>query len=87
MYTDKWHLTFNLEYDMTRPNDPSNLLYLFTYAYPPNITRADCTNRRVHGHPRLKNGQFAKESDTSVPFSSDAQWDTPFLETNRKGAL
>ena len=58
MYTDKWHLTFNLEHDPTDPKD--DLLYLFAYAYPPNTTRADCTNRLVHGHPRLKNGQFVK---------------------------
>ena len=60
MYTDKWHLTFNMDYDPTKPNDPTNYLYLFAYAYPPNTTRADCTNRLVHGHPGLKNGQFVK---------------------------
>ena len=54
MYSDKWHLTFNLEYDPLKPNDPTNLLYVFGYAYPPNTTRADCTNPIVHGHPRLK---------------------------------
>ena len=60
MYTDKWHLTFNLDYDITKPNDPTNLLYEFAYAYPPRTTRADCTNPIVHGHSSLKNGQFSK---------------------------
>lgn len=60
MYTDKWHLTFNLDYDIADPDNPKNLLYLFGYAFRPNTTRADCTNRIVHGHPRLKNGNFVK---------------------------
>ena len=58
MYTDKWHLTFNLDYDPRNPNAPTNLLYLFAYAYPPNTTRADCTNRLVHGGKKF--GVFAK---------------------------
>ena len=61
MYRDKWHLTFNLDYDISKlPNDPTNLLYLFAYAYRPNTTRADCTNRLVHGHAGLKKGKFVK---------------------------
>lgn len=63
MYTDKWHLTFNLEYDLTKPDAPTNLLYLFAYAYRPNTTRADCTNRIVHGHPDLKNGRLIKPDE------------------------
>ena len=63
MYADKWHLTLNMEYDPTRPNDPTNLLYLFAYAYPPNTTRADCTNRWRHGHPNLKNGRMIKPDE------------------------
>ena len=63
MYADKWHLTMNLGYDPTRLNDPRNLLYLMAYAYPPNTTRADCTNRLVHGHPKLKNGRMIKPDE------------------------
>ena len=63
MYTDKWHLTFNIDYDITKIEAPSNLLYLFGYAYRPNTTRADCTNRIVHGHPRLKNGRMVKPDE------------------------
>ena len=58
MYADKWHLTINMDYDPTKPKDPTNLLYLFAYAYPPNTTRADCTNRLVHAGK--KHGIFAK---------------------------
>ena len=58
MYADKWHLTFNLEYDPAQPDTPTNLLYLFGYAYRPNTTRADCTNRIVHAGK--KRGVFAK---------------------------
>ena len=64
MYADKWHLTFNLEHDPTKQLDhPTNLLYLFAYAYPPNTTRADCTNRLVHGRPELKNGRMIKPDE------------------------
>ena len=64
MYADKWHLTINLDYDITKPVDhPTNMLYEFAYAYPPRTTRGDCTNRLVHGHPRLKNGRMIKPDE------------------------
>ena len=60
MHPDKWHLTFNRDYNITEPNNATNLLYEFAYAYPPRVTRGDCTNTIVHGHPQLKGGQFTK---------------------------
>lgn len=60
MDNDKWHLTINPDYDPLKLDSLFNPLYVFAYAYPPNTTRADCTNRLVHGHPKLKNGRMIK---------------------------
>ena len=53
MYTDRWHLSFEILPDGTWQ-------YTFAYAHPPRTTRGDCTNPIVHSHPKLKNGKFAK---------------------------